>query len=54
MRRLHVCTAQEALQAYQRNFLWNEGAEGGVLMNLERELGIRATMITDTPHSILT
>jgi len=43
---------QEALQAYQRHFLWNEEAEGGVLMNIERELSIRAAMITDTPHSI--
>ncbi len=48
----HACAAQEALQAYQRHFLWSEGAEGGVLMNIERELSIRAAMITDTPHSV--
>ena len=44
--------AQEALEAYQRHFIWSQGAEGGVLFNIERELSIRAAMTTDTPHSV--
>ncbi|CAL8466705.1 g6241 [Coccomyxa elongata] len=43
---------QDALVAYQKNFLWSGGSEdGGVIANVERELSIRATMLHDTPHS---
>jgi hypothetical protein len=45
---------QEALQAYQRAFLWEGGSEdGGVIANVERELGIRAAMLHDASHSVL-
>lgn len=44
--------AQDALLAYQKNFLWSGGSEdGGVIANVERELSIRATTLQDTPHS---
>lgn len=46
---------QEALLAYQRHFLWEGGSEdGGVIANVERELSIRAAIMHDTPHSVLT
>ena len=49
-----VHIVQEALQAQQRHFVWSEGAEGGVLANIERELSIRAQSLTGVAQSVIT
>ena len=48
-----VHVVQEALQAHQRHFVWSEGAEGGVLANIEHELSMRAQSLTGTAQSVI-
>lgn len=43
---------QEALEAHQRYFVWDEAEEKGILGSIERELALRAATVNDTPRSV--
>jgi hypothetical protein len=43
---------QATLEAHQRFFVWEAGAEGGVLDSIERELALRAAAVDDAPRSV--
>ena len=43
---------QEALEAHQRYFVWDEAEEKGIFGSIERELALRAATVNDTPRSV--